>query len=427
MNTLSHEKRQILDTIHDAPVMFGHWVGLDKLGELHNDWLKSFLFGTEDQTLQAHRGSYKTTVISLFLALHILIEPYETADFFRKTDTDVAEVLRQVANILHSDCFQYSAQVLYEKEMRILKETTSEIETSLHDNIAGQSQILGLGIGASITGKHAHVVVTDDIVNLKDRVSPAERERTKSAYMELQNVKNRGGRFINCGTPWQKEDAFKLMPNIQRFDCYHTNLITKSELQGIRASMTDSLFAANYELKHIADKDAMFKNPKFTDKTELIYNGIAHIDAAYGGEDWTAYTIINKQADGSFVALGKTWQKHVDDCLDEIQALHEIYRAGTVYEEKNADKGYLDKELKKRGFLTHSYQEKMNKYLKISTYLRQHWSHIYWLDETDPEYLNMILDYTEHAQHDDPPDSAASLIRVFEKPQSTYHRVQGGL
>lgn len=427
MNTLSHEKRQILDTIQDAPIMFGHWVGLDKLGDLHNDWLKSFLFGTEDQTLQAHRGSYKTTVISLFLALHILIEPYETADFFRKTDTDVAEVLRQVANILHSDCFQYSAQVLYEKEMRILKETTSEIETSLHDNIAGQSQILGLGIGASITGKHAHVVVTDDIVNLKDRVSPAERERTRGAYMELQNVKNRGGRFINCGTPWHKEDAFKLMPNIQRFDCYHTNLITKSELQGIRASMTDSLFAANYELKHIADKDAMFKNPKFTEKTELIYNGIAHIDAAYGGEDWTAYTIINKQADGSFVALGKTWQKHVDDCLDEIQALHEIYRAGTVYEEKNADKGYLDKELKKRGFMTHSYHEKMNKYLKISTYLRQQWSRIYWLDETDPEYLNMILDYNEHATHDDPPDSAASLIRVFEKPQSTYHRVQGAI
>lgn len=41
--------------------------------------------------------------------------------------------------------------------------------------------------------------------------------------------------------------------------------------------MTDSLFAANYELKHIADKDAMFKEPKFTDEEMLLYDGVCHI------------------------------------------------------------------------------------------------------------------------------------------------------
>jgi hypothetical protein len=30
-------------------------------------------------------------------------------------------------------------------------------------------------------------------------------------------------------------------------------------------------------------------------------------------------------------------------------------------------------------------------------------------------YVTMILDYTENAEHDDAPDSAASLIRQFEK------------
>ena len=103
------------------------------------------------------------------------------------------------------------------------------------------------------------MVVTDDIVNLKDRISRAERERTKIQYMELQNIKNRSGRFINTGTPWHKEDAISIMPNVKRFDCYQTGLITKEQLQAIRSSMTDSLFAANYELKHIADADAMEK------------------------------------------------------------------------------------------------------------------------------------------------------------------------
>lgn len=56
-----------------------------------------------------------------------------------------------------------------------------------------------MGIYASLTGKHADIVITDDIVNIKDRVSRAEREKTKLQYQELQNVKNRGGRFINTG------------------------------------------------------------------------------------------------------------------------------------------------------------------------------------------------------------------------------------
>lgn len=421
------KKKAILQTIEEEPIRFGHWVGFDRLGDLHNEWLKDFLWKHDDQTKQGHRGSYKTTTLSLFLALHTIIRPYETCDFFRKTDTDVAEVLRQVANILSTDCFKWLVEQLYEKELVLLKATASEIETNLHDNVSGQSQILGLGIGASITGKHADVVITDDIVNVKDRVSRAERERTKTAYMELQNVKNRGGRFINTGTPWHKEDAFTLMPNIERYDCYMTGLITAEELHSMRASMTDSLFAANYELKHIADKDAIFKEPKYTSETALIYNGSAHIDAAYGGEDWTAYTIIKKISEQRYIGFGKCWQKHVDECLEEIQALHSIYKAGSVYNEKNADKGYLNKALKAKGFMTHPYHESMNKYLKISTYLKKAFPYIEWLEETDPEYMNMILDYTEHAEHDDPPDSAASLIRAFEKPTSTYNRVQGAL
>jgi len=57
----------------------------------------------------------------------------------------------------------------------------------------------------------------------------------------------------------------------------------------------------------------------------------------------------------------------------------------------------------------------MNKYLKISTYLRKHWKNIIFLEDTDPEYINEILDYTEDAEHDDSPDSAASIIRKLDK------------
>ena len=84
-----------------------------------------------------------------------------------------------------------------------------------------------MGINGSITGKHFDRIFTDDIVNVQDRTSKAERDRTKIVYQELQNIRNRGGRIFNTGTPWHKEDCFSLMPNIERYDCYSTGLISK--------------------------------------------------------------------------------------------------------------------------------------------------------------------------------------------------------
>lgn len=424
---MSSRKQAVLDLLWNEPYKIGHWVGFKDLTTLHNEWLRSFLYADADQTLLAHRGSYKTTDLSLFLAIHTVIKPNENVMFFRKTDDDVTEVLTQSQKILKSGAMQSVVRDLYGTELELIKENNSEIHTNLCTSTKGVSQVVGLGIGTSITGKHADIVVTDDIVNLKDRISKAERERTKIQYMELQNICNRGGRFINTGTPWHKEDAISIMPNVRKYDCYSTGLIKRDKLEELRQSMSDSLFAANYELKHIADKDAMFKEPKFTKEKDLIYNGVAHIDAAYDGADGTAYTIFHKISDGRIVGFGKRWDKHVDDCLSEIGVYHKMFRAGSISCEKNADKGYLAKELRGLGYSVNPYDESMNKFVKISTYLRSNWKNIVWLEDTDPEYINEILDYSEHAEHDDSPDSAASLLRSLEKKKPRYNPVMGGI
>ena len=63
----------------------------------------------------------------------------------------------------------------------------------------------------------------------------------------------------------------------------------------------------------------------------------------------------------------------------------------------------------------------MNKFIKISTYLRSNWGKIKFLEDTDPEYINEILDYTEDAEHDDSPDSLASILRkVTDKSKWLY-------
>lgn len=420
MIMLNQETSSYIDLIIDEPYKIGHWVGFNDLTPLHNNWIQMMMFSKSDETLLAHRGSYKTTCLSIAIALLMLLYPNMTIIFLRKTDTDVKEVINQVTKILKSSTVFYLCQKIYGVDIKLTEESSFNITTNLFTTTKGASQLLGLGIKSSITGKHADLVITDDIVNLKDRISKAERDLTKAAYMELQNIKNRTGRILNTGTTWHKEDAISIMPNKHVFDCYNTGLINRTQLEAIRQSMTPSLFAANYELKHIADEEALFTNPSFTNNNELIYNGICHIDASYGGADGTAFTIIKKVND-EFIVFGKRWNKHVDDCLNEIDLLKQMYLAGSISCERNADKGYLAKELKKRKHFVEEYDEKMNKFIKISTYLRSNWSKIKFLEDTDPDYINEILDYTEDAEHDDAPDSLASILRkITDKPKWVY-------
>lgn len=407
---MTDEAKKYIDLIVNEPYMIGKWLGFNDLTNLHNEWLKLMMFSKDDETLLAHRGSYKTTCLSIAIALLMILFPNMSIIFLRKTDTDVKEVIKQVGKILKSSVVLFLVKKIYNVDLVLTEESTFNITTNLTSTNKGSSQLLGLGIKSSITGKHADLVITDDIVNLKDRISKAERDLTKASYMELQNIKNRTGRILNTGTTWHKEDCISIMPNKHVYDCYNTGLINRTKLEEIRQSMTPSLFSANYELKHIADAEALFTNPTFINDEKLIYNGICHVDASYGGSDGTAFTII-KQLGDEFIVLGKRWDKHVDDCLTEIEALKTMYLGGSISCETNADKGYLAKKLRTRGNIVDDYDERMNKYIKITTYLRSNWGKIKFLEDTDPEYINEILDYTEDAEHDDSPDSLASILR----------------
>lgn len=410
----SANKTEILDYMTNYPADIGRIVGFPDLSELHNKWLKKMILSTEDFTLQAHRGSYKTTCISIAIALDMLFYPYENIIFMRKTGSDVVEVIRQVSKILQSDAIKYIFKRIYGYELSFASVNSGAITINNYDTTKGAAQLLGIGTVGSLTGKHADRVVTDDIVNLQDRISTAERNRTKGVYQELQNIRNRGGIIINTGTPWHKDDAFSLMPKIERYDCYNTGLLSKDQIEKLKSQMTSSLFAANYELRHIASDDVIFTDPKTGADVSFVEQGIGHIDAAYHGEDFTAYTIVNK-VDGKYYVYGRIWRKHIDDVEDEIVKIHRNLNGGKIYCENNGDKGYLGKDLRKRGERVVVYSENMNKYLKITSHLKFAWENVIFVDGTDKAYIEQICDYNDNAEHDDAPDSLASLVRVLSR------------
>lgn len=394
----------------EQPYKLAHLIGFTKLTEIHNKWIIDMVRGSEDKTVQAHRGSYKTTCVSIALALIAVLLPNTRTLFMRKTDNDIKEVIKQVRKMLQSPQMRVFVQAIYGVELKITTANVSEITTNLTTDQRGTAQLVGLGMGGSLTGKHFDRIFTDDIVNVNDRVSKAERDRTKIIYQELRNIINRGGRIYNTGTPWHADDAFTLMPEPEKYDCYSTGLIDADMLESIRNGMTASLFAANYELRHIASEDVIFANPQTDGDPAMVEQGDCHIDAAYGGEDYTAFTICNKVGDKYYI-LGKLWRKHVDDCTDAIIQLRIRHNAGKIYCENNGDKGYLGKELRRKNERTVIYHEDMNKFLKITSYLKAAWKDVVFVTGTDKDYINQVCDYNENAEHDDAPDSLASIIR----------------
>lgn len=416
-------RQEAVRFLRDKPYKVGQLLGFTKLTKLHNEWMSVMLTAKCDKTLQAHRGSYKTTCVSVVLAILMVLLPNKRILFMRKTDSDVKEIIKQVQNILVNPRFQVFVFAIYGVYLKLTVASATEVSTNLTTDVKGTAQLVGIGTGASLTGKHFDIIFTDDIVNVQDRISKAERDHTKIIYQELQNIKNRGGRIFNTGTPWHKEDAFSLMPDPIKYDCYQTDLISKEELADIKKSMLASLFAANYELRHIAAEDVIFFDPVTGADPALVEQGECQLDAAYGGEDWTAFT-IGKRSEGKYYILGKCWRKHVDDCEDEIIQIRKSFNAGKIYLENNGDKGYLAKQLKNKGERPVSYHEDMNKFLKITSYLKGVWEDVVFVEGTDPEYINQICDYNENAEHDDCPDSLASLVRKLwgKKDRSNIDR-----
>ena len=423
---MTNEEKQIVKKIKTQPYRIAEAVGFtDVVESPHNEWMQDIIFGKEDYTLMAHRGSYKSSCLSVCIALIMLINPYTNILFFRKTDTDVSEMITMVEKAINSRVIQNLANIIYDsttdRPFYCVKKTNDSITTNVYDSASGATQLVGLGIKTSITGKHADLVITDDICNITDRVSRAEREKTKTQFQELRNVCNRGGRIVSLGTKWHEDDVFNLMRNIHTYTYQDTGLISEEEIQALKDSMIPSLFACNYELKIIASEDVIFTEPKTGADPALCVNGIMHLDSAFYGEDFTAWSIMNYH-DGKYYVYGRMLRKHVQDCYDKIKADYDRFLCQKLFNESNADKGMVGKELRKLGIKVILYTESMNKFMKIATYLKSIWKDVIFVDGTDSEFIDQIADFYEDAEHDDAPDTVASLARIFSSKSKTEYK-----
>ena len=121
----------------------------------------------------------------------------------------------------------------------------------------------------------------------------------------------------------------------------------------------------------------------------MLRDGVAHVDAAYGGSDYTAFTCGRRDWQNDVLYLyGKIWHKPVDKVIDPIIEESKRLKCWPIRCEDNGDKGFLKKEFFRMGAYAACYTEHMNKFMKICTYLKRWWPKIVFLEGTDPEYID---------------------------------------
>lgn len=412
---------KIVEYIKNNGADIGIEMGFTKLTPLHSEWISQAVFATKDWKIYAHRGSYKSTAVDIVgIALKMILFPNMNGRFFRKTDDKVKEVIRGISSALKSDIAKWISKELWGTPVMLTVDNTMGLSTNLYCKPGGAMQLTGHGFKTPITSAHADWILTDDISDLSDKLFKKERENTKTMYQELRNIINRDPWCCigNTGTSWAKDDVEILMPEGKKITCYDSGLLTSDEITELKTQMTPQLFAANYELRHISGDQQLFSEPQMIDSLDQLYDGVGHLDAAYGGGDTTALTILNKRPDNSLVGYGKVYDKSVMLCINDIAEVFRKYRVKTIYCESNADKGYLARDLGNMGFNVISYHESQNKGSKIGTYGLKAWRKTKWVNETDINYLGQIVDYQEGVGLDDCPDSYSSLCRQIESGQA---------
>lgn len=416
---------QLARKIKDEPYKLGHYLGYKDLNETHNKWIKNCWLNTSDYVLQAHRNSYKTSSVLIIGTIwYLLFNPEKTVLIVRKEYDGAASIVKAIMRHYESaEMVELYKQLGY-SDFHIKDARKDSITLPYKHEVTKEGNIDSMGIGGSITGRHYDRIICDDICTLKDRVSKAERENTKGFVRELLNIKKPDGAMTFTGTPWHKDDVFSILPPADKYPLgsVHISQFNEKVIEEIRKRTTASLFAINYQLKHVADENKIFTDIKYEhwDRTQL--GSVGHIDTAYSGENYTAFTIMQEHGPKMCIK-GWVWRKNITDLYGQIRDIANNHNCGTIHIEQNADKGLSKLEMSKYYPNLLGYDEHENKHNKIIGYLKYNWPEVYFDPDCQDEYLNQVLDYEEGEEPDDAPDSLASLVRFKRKSVITSNLI----
>jgi len=348
----------------------------------------------------------------------MLFHPEETIGIIRKTQTDAEECIKNISTLMKKEEIKQIFKAFHGKVPEFTGDKNDRIEFSFKKTVTREGNINAFSVMTSSVGSHVKRAIFDDFVTIDDRLSKACREKTKVMLEEyVNNILAPNGTCGFIGTPWHKMDAWISpgIPHPLRFDVYSTKLMAENEILEKKSKMSHVSFAANYELELVASDDVIFSPAKYAPWEFRYKNGIGGIDKKYEGTDTNALVFISKKENGRYQGFGKVWTENIKTLYDEIKSLHQKYGIGTIYSEKNDDKGFVTDKLATMGIPVIAYHENMNKHIKILNHLKENgfWDMIDWTPETDPDFIAQIEEYNEGMEPDDASDICSVMGKIL--------------
>lgn len=410
-------KRDIL--LH--PHLLGLMVGFSKLTELHSRMILHIWAQTPGRytALQGHRGSYKTTAVTVIgIVWYLLWHPNARIALLQETWTIAVRNLRAIQKVMKHPAIQEVFRYIHGSYPKEVKATDGEMDYSFKKTISKEPSVSAYGILQLPTGSHFDFILMDDVITINDKISKTVREKHIHAIREVfTNIIDPGKTVAHSGTPWHKKDAWTITVPPMKYPVGTTGILSEKDIAFKRSQTTATDWAINMELRHIADGEKPFNSPAawapFPLRVGRVY---AHVDAKYQGTDTCGVSIMVKQGVKVHVT-GKILFRHIMEEVDTLIGLLEYYNVRELFMETNGDKGLaadrIRTVLRERNIpcTVTDYHEKMNKHIKITGVGVPVWPYLIWDTATDPEFLDQTKDYTEGAEPDDGPDSWTSLIR----------------
>jgi len=371
-------------------------------------------------------ATHNTTAITeIGCVWWLLFHPDDRIAIIRDNFTEASKTMKTVCKYIKDPNIQtlfYLAHGYYPKS------TVNKANLTLYNfkkTVTKEGSLNAHGMDSVPTGSHYDKIICDDFITLEDRLSKAKREKTKEGILEvITNIIDPGKQVGFVGTPWHKDDGWKLCPAPLIYNVYQTGLLSEEEIAKKKKTTTSSLYAANYELKHESDEKVLFKDPQYACWVWGCKDVIGHIDAKFDGDHTGAVTFMGLLENGKCQVTGWIFREHIKEKITWLKELLHKYQVTRLHIEVNPDKGMvadlLKKELPMGRPIVEPYQEDMNKHYKITFFLKEFWGNLFFdenLSKKDSsgilenDYMNQILDYKEGAELCDGPDSLASCCR----------------
>jgi hypothetical protein len=401
--------KQKIEWLWNNPYKLGHILGYTDLTETHNKWIKEYWLSEVDKTLMAHRNSFKTTsILVIGVIWYLFFYPNTTIAIIRKSETGAKSILIEIIKHYQSEKLQYIYQEWFNTTFQLKDFSQSKLNLPTRELVTKEDNINCFGKGGNITGFHYNKVLIDDIVTEKDRYSKAERESTKNYVRELQNIKTVDGQIIATLTPWHPDDASTLLPKAEKYPLGTLQIpgFTEEKIKELKATMTASLYSANYLLEHSKDEQWLLQYTDWNDK-EHCY---AWVDPAYSGKNTTSLCLLQMIGD-KIICKGWVWRQHIAELYPQIINLAKEYNCLEMIIENNKDEGLSQREIAKSFPLIKGIHSTDNKIYRISFYIKQYLNRLYFDNNCQTDFIEQISYYEEGKEPDDAPDSLASLLR----------------